>query len=386
MHAPDLVKHGTTGLRAWPGRAWRLSCAGLLFVMVTGFVMTGGCGRAFGPRVVAAPNQGKALAEIGDPTEEQLRQRGIDRHLRVEVGPPVASLSLSIFEPRHGAISINLANRWLYTFNQEDRPSRQDEQPLGTVLVLHGIYDKTEGYNGEWGRIFAAAGYRAILVDLRGHGRSTGDFMTYGVVESRDISQVIDFLEEQNLIAGQLGVFGISYGGAVAIQAAAIDNRIAAVNTVASFSSLPEVVPPFGRRLITNRAGELGWLLLRGAIPEALRTAGRTANFDPADASPRRAIGHIRAPILLVHGTADAHVPQEHALALHAASPEHSRLVLIERGTHLSLPLQRLGQMRKLALDFFDETLTPTMPILADKGRSETTADLVPATAHGRHN
>ena len=34
-----------------------------------------------------------------------------------------------------------------------------------------------------------------MLVDLRGHGGSSGRWLTYGVVESRDLSQLIDQLE-----------------------------------------------------------------------------------------------------------------------------------------------------------------------------------------------
>ena len=54
----------------------------------------------------------------------------------------------------------------------------------------------------------AFAGYRVALVDLRGHGRSTGEYLTYGVREAQDVSQVIDAMEQQQLIAGTIGVFG----------------------------------------------------------------------------------------------------------------------------------------------------------------------------------
>jgi pimeloyl-ACP methyl ester carboxylesterase len=40
----------------------------------------------------------------------------------------------------------------------------------------------------------AEAGYRAVLVDLRGHGRSTGKYTTFGVQAAKDLSQVIDAL------------------------------------------------------------------------------------------------------------------------------------------------------------------------------------------------
>src|SRR5262249_7005553 len=158
-----------------------------------------------------------------------------------EVGPPAASLSVWIMDPpQQDLVRVTLPNlrggNMVWCFNRTDRPAPSFAAPLGTLIVLHGIYDSKESFSGVWGRIFASAGYRVVLVDLRGHGRSTGDWMTYGVVESQDLTKVIDVLEERHLVAGKLGVFGVSYGGAVAIQAAALDPRIQAVATMGAFS------------------------------------------------------------------------------------------------------------------------------------------------------
>ena len=104
----------------------------------------------------------------------------------------------------------------------------------GTILFLHGLALQKETC-GFWAYQIAAAGYRAVLVDLRGHGQSTGDWLTYGVVESRDIVRVIDRLDEKGLLAGKVGLFGESYGAAVALQTAARDDRVRAVVALAAF-------------------------------------------------------------------------------------------------------------------------------------------------------
>lgn len=320
-----------------------------------------GCGHMIGSRIAQAPNQGLSEKEVGRLTPAQIREWGASRELRVQVGPPAATLSMWVFEPSKKKIRVSttrfVREEMHWEFSQADRPKSSGAEPLGTILVLHGIYDSNEGYNGIWGRIFAAAGYRVVLVDLRGQGRSTGDWLTFGVLESRDISQVIDALEKRNLIAGKLGLFGVSYGGAVAIQAAGLDPRIEAVATVAAFSSFEEVVYPFGRSFVSRRLGDLGWQALKGLVPQVVQEVGRAGRFNPAEASPRQAIANTCAPVLLIHGTDDQYVPCTEAEELFAQAPQHSKLALIDGETHLSLALRRVDRLRALSLDWFDQWL-----------------------------
>jgi len=227
------------------------------------------------------------------------------RAIRVTVGPPPASLSCWVLDPSRG-------------------------HSHATVLVLHGIRDSAWSQLGV-GRTLARRGYRAVLVDLRGHGQSSGKWLTYGVVEARDLSRVLDALHAQDLLVGAVGVAGFSYGGAVALQLAGRDPRISAVASVDTFTSLHDVVPLYVRRIVPL----LGRLITRRQIDDALARAGRTAGFDPRQASPLLALPHTRAAVLLIHGTADRHIPPSHARALFAAAPAaRRRLVLIAGADH----------------------------------------------------
>jgi pimeloyl-ACP methyl ester carboxylesterase len=265
--------------------------------------------------IVYAPNAKRTIDPAEDPGPGQLRALGVSRALRVEVGPPAASLSCWLVDP----------------------PSRP--APAGTVLVLHGIRDSKRSVVG-FGRALARRGYRAVVVDLRGHGRSSGRWLTYGVVESRDLSQLLDALQARDLLHRPVGAVGFSYGGAAALQLAARDARVTAVATVATFSALHEVVPLYVRRMVPL----LGRLVSRGQIDRALERAGQLAAFDPRQASPLRAVGRTRAALLLVHGAEDRNIPASHARALHAAA-DRSELVLIPGADHDSvMGHPRVGQ------------------------------------------
>jgi pimeloyl-ACP methyl ester carboxylesterase len=198
--------------------------------------------------------------------------------------------------------------------------------PKATVFVLHGIRDRKESMTG-WGGHLTGLGYRAVLVDLVGQGQSRGDFLSYGVFDARELSKLLD------KAVGPIGVMGVSYGAATAIEWAAREPRLKAVVAVAPFQSLRAVVPEYFRRLwpIVSR-------LMPGFVVQiAVNRAGKLAGFDPDEASPLEAIDKIRAPVLLIHGTADLNIPYQHSEALHARAPA-SELQIVPGANHIDLP------------------------------------------------
>ena len=220
-----------------------------------------------------------------DPDEATIHSLGVACAIRVDVGPPAASLAAWVVDP-------------------PDVTS-----PKATVLVLHGITDHKETMLG-LAKDLAAAGYRAVLVDLRGHGRSSGQWLTFGVIESQDLKQLVDALDAQHLLAGHVGVFGPSYGGGVAIQYAAFDPRVRAVVAVCPFASLRSVTPSVVRMYAPWPAN---WLILNSTIDRAVTQSGTIASFDPDRADAVRAIGETDAQVLLIHGKNDRKIPPAHS-------------------------------------------------------------------------
>jgi pimeloyl-ACP methyl ester carboxylesterase len=277
--------------------------------------------------MVRAPNYGCKLDSAGEPDASGMKKLGVDRALDVAVGPPAASLAVRVIDPPTAA------------------------PPRGTILFLHGIRDRKESIL-ETARSHARRGYRAIVADSRGHGESSGDWITYGVVEARDYVQLIDELERRGLIAGKLGVYGVSFGGSIGIQLAARDPRVATVVAISPFRSLRTVVPSYAK-IYTPLATTFGtdWL------GRAIRRAGQLAQFNPDEADTEAAIQRTRAPVLLIHGRNDSNIPCQHSQTLHDAAPDHSELFIVDGEDHVTLTWDRTLTIWKNGTAWFDRWL-----------------------------
>jgi len=281
--------------------------------------------------VVSTPNRINPCAGDACPLPPLETLLGTDEQFWVKVGPPEASLSVSVIEPRDKA-----------------RPAK------ATVLVIHGIFGRAATMIPA-AKSLADAGYRAVLVDLRGHGRSTGKYMTYGIQESKDLCQVIDELQRRKLAEGPLGVYGISYGAATSIHLAGRDPRIRAVVAVEPFSAARDEVPHFGRVMVPG----IGILISEKTYQKALDEGGRIAQFDPDEADAVEAIRRTSAQVLLVHGTNDWVVPQEQSRRLHEAAADHSQLITIPWQGHTARWFDPGGKVAAHARDWFDRWLIP---------------------------
>ena len=91
--------------------------------------------------------------------------------------------------------------------------------PRANLIILHGKDSAKEVYL-EYLLHLVPYGYNILLYDARGHGRSGGDYTTFGYHEWEDVVTAVGHLRH---LGGELptGVFGHSMGGAVALQALA---------------------------------------------------------------------------------------------------------------------------------------------------------------------
>jgi dipeptidyl aminopeptidase/acylaminoacyl peptidase len=187
----------------------------------------------------------------------------------------------------------------------------------GTVIYMHGSADNRASgvYIAER---FLKRGFDALAYDSRAHGESEGDACTYGYYEKEDLRKALDLLASRPIV-----VIGVSLGGAVALQAAAEDPRIAAVVAVATFSDI--------RTVATERAP---FVASRADIDAAFRLAEQQASFKADDASPLKAAARIRVPVLLIHGRLDHETFPQHSERVLAALQGEKRLLLVPGAGH----------------------------------------------------
>jgi alpha-beta hydrolase superfamily lysophospholipase len=224
-------------------------------------------------------------------------RRPIDRH-------PTASFDAVDFSGVDGV----LLKGWRY-------PAAADRR--GTIVVLHGIADNRTSSIGIADR-FTRRGFDLIAYDSRAHGESGGDACTYGYYEKRDLRAVLDTVGARPIV-----VIGASLGAAVALQAAAEDDRIAAIVAAETFSDLETIA--------RERAPSV---LPEGTIRRAFAIAETRGRFKIDEVSPAAAASRIKVPVLLIHGADDLHTLPDHSRRVFAALAGPKELVLVPGAGH----------------------------------------------------
>jgi len=171
--------------------------------------------------------------------------------------------------------------------------------------------------------------FTVLLLDQRYFGASGGRATTLGWRERGDLERAIDFLGARGF--HEVGVFGLSLGGAVALLAAADDARIRAVAAYAPFADLRTL----GYELY-------GWMwYLRYPFVWLLRGWSRLLfGHDITEVSPERAAAAVTVPVLLVASREDEQIPFGHAERLHRALAHNTRseFMFTDHGRHGELP------------------------------------------------
>jgi putative CocE/NonD family hydrolase len=116
------------------------------------------------------------------------------------------------------------------------RPMTDEPVPALLEYLPHRLTDWTAPRDAQRHPWYAGHGYASVRVDIRGHGNSEGlPGDEYAVTEPADGVAVVHWLAAQPWCDGQVGMFGISWGGFSSLRIAALaPEPLKAVVTVCS--------------------------------------------------------------------------------------------------------------------------------------------------------
>jgi pimeloyl-ACP methyl ester carboxylesterase len=206
------------------------------------------------------------------------------------------------------------------------------------VILLHGGL----GHSGNWGYQIPSLvgnGYRAIVMDSRGHGRSTRDDRPYSYERmASDVLAVMDALQ-----IDQARLVGWSDGACISlILADQAPERVAAVfyfacNMDPSGTKEFELTPLI-ERCFSRHVKDYNQLSPTpdqfGAFSEAVGLMQRTQpNYSAED------LARIHVPVAIVHSEHDEFIKREHAEYL-ARSLPNAEFIYLPGVSHFA-PLQR---------------------------------------------
>jgi alpha-beta hydrolase superfamily lysophospholipase len=254
------------------------------------------------------------------------------------------------------------------------------------VLVFHGVADNRVGGLGQ-AHMLLRAGYSVVMMDARAHGASEGAVASYGWLERRDTSTIIDQLIAEEItrytaeqirlgkwtsikvenvadikgreyfalhpvFRGQpLHIFalGESMGAGIALQSAGADPRIEAVVAEAAFASLREASYDYAG---LQKSPLLGKTLFAPGAWTMIYRAGTASGYPVSEISPQKAVAARNFPILLICDGADTTLPCRHSEKIFAAATGPKELWEVPNAFHTAALGYQPAEFQRRVLGF----------------------------------
>lgn len=214
------------------------------------------------------------------------------------------------------------------------------------VILVHGIH-ANRAYLLPQATILSEAGYHLFLIDLRGHGHSEGELMTYGYSEALDVNAAVDYLLDVPGV-NQVGALGHSLGGAAVVRAAASDERIKAVVIQSSYSSLPKAVEDsFENFSIFPRWPFAPLIIGLAEFRTGLQIGQISSSVDLATMPSRS--------VFIIHSDSDNLFPVSHAQEMYNATSGTKDLWIVKGLPHINPISGNEVAYKERILTFFDE-------------------------------
>src|SRR3954449_6764121 len=221
------------------------------------------------------------------------------------------------------------------------------------LLLLHG----GTGVGADWQHVFTGgdpAGFRLILPDLRGHGRSTNPGAFTFRDAARDVFALLD-----RLGLARVKAIGLSMGAKTLLHMATQQpQRIEAMVLVSATPYFPAPARAAMAQLSVDAFSEADWNAQRqrhvhGDAQIRLlfdQMRGLKARHDDMAFTPPL-LARIAARTLIVHGDRDPLYPVELAVDMYRAIPAAS-LWVVPNGGHVPIFGADAAQFARVAIDY----------------------------------
>ncbi|WP_405932276.1 alpha/beta fold hydrolase [Streptomyces sp. NBC_00827] len=208
--------------------------------------------------------------------------------------------------------------------------STSDRRPA--VLLAHGFGGSKDDVKAQAEQL-ARDGYAVLTWSARGFGESTGKIgLNDPEGEVADVSKLIDWLAKRPEVQldksgdPRVGVTGASYGGAIALEAAAYDRRVDVIAPAITYWNLSDALFPNGvfkklwAGIFINSGG--GCDKFEAQLCEMYNRVAESGKPDAAatklleERSPSAVGDRIKVPTLIVQGQSDSLFPLGQADAM----------------------------------------------------------------------
>ncbi|WP_135852391.1 S9 family peptidase [Halorussus salinus] len=268
---------------------------------------------------VQSLGEGDGTSDSADDAPERVTRSVVEDWPVAPLAPEAVSfesadgheISGYLFDPREAEVGEAGAGDG----RAADATDGDDEADLPAVVWVHGgpMRQMRDGWHSSrsyglayaFHQYLARRGYVGLLVNYRGgigYGREFRQSLTegYGRDEMADVVAGAEFLREREFTPGNVGIWGLSYGGYAALQI--LGTHPEAFDVGVNLAGLADL------ELYEEWATETKFPAIEST--QSLTFGGNpwTADDEWAAASPKTHFGNYEAPVYNFHGTGDSYV------------------------------------------------------------------------------
>jgi pimeloyl-ACP methyl ester carboxylesterase len=238
------------------------------------------------------------------------------------------------------------------------------EQGRAAVVLAHGMSGNRSYMLGRAG-FLARHGFDALAIDLRGHGESSGNYMTPGYLEALDVLGAVDYLRERR-DRQRIVLLGYSYGAVAVLHAAAESRDVSAVIADAGFISYSDMMDRARNVVLADKESSFGAkigmsMMSLPFIMPAARLAFRVrtgVDVPPEKADAIASIPSISQPVLFIAGADDPIAPAMGAQSMFEQVSNPRKGLVILPGADHETYASRPSEYEAAVLGFLDSVLS----------------------------
>lgn len=199
------------------------------------------------------------------------------------------------------------------------------------AIVVHG-YGGSGKLMSDKSKYFYDMGYNVLIPDLRGHGKSEGDYIGMGWKDRLDIISWINFIIKENPNA-EIVLHGTSMGAATVLMTSG-ENLPSNVKAIVADCAYTSAWDEFSYQLETYLKVPSYYILNVTNMVTKLK-----AGYSLKEASALECVKKATVPILFIHGDKDKFVPYSMMDKLYDATNSPKEKLTIEGGEHANSDL-----------------------------------------------
>ena len=199
------------------------------------------------------------------------------------------------------------------------------------AIVVHG-YGGSGKLMSDKAKYFYDMGYNVLIPDLRGHGKSEGDYIGMGWKDRLDIISWINFIIKENPNA-EIVLHGTSMGAATVLMTSG-ENLPSNVKAIVADCAYTSAWDEFSYQLETYLKVPSSYILNVTNMVTKLK-----AGYSLKEASALECVKKATVPILYIHGDKDKFVPYSMMDKLYDATNSPKEKLTIEGGEHANSDL-----------------------------------------------